>query len=253
MSIASILIPVYNRENLIASTLRSAMAQTVQDIEIIVVDNKSTDSSYEVAIEVSKGDERVKLFQNNKNIGPVYNWIECVKHASSPYSKLLFSDDLISPTFIEKTLPHIISPECGLVYTPSIVGWEEWKGEVFYRAFISDCKFSRDFFLRAALYLDHFTPVSPGAALLRTEDLRRHILTELPGVHDYDFLRYGAGIDWLIYALTAIRYPYIYYIQEPLSYFRAHSGSITIANENDQVRRGYELAKQWFKAMVARQ
>jgi glycosyltransferase involved in cell wall biosynthesis len=250
MPIASVLIPVYNREDLIARTLRSAMAQTVQDIEIVVVDNQSTDGTYEVVAELARTDARIKLHRNEENMGPVRNWIRCARHATAPFSKILFSDDLIAPTFLERTLPPILSPECGLVYTPAIVGREDWKGGVQYRAFASDCKFARDYFIRAATHLEHFTPVSPGAALFRTSDLRKHILTALPGVDGYDFLRYGAGVDWLIYVLTALNYPHVAYVAEPLTYFHAHTGSITIANENNQIPMGYDLAKKWLKMTV---
>jgi glycosyltransferase involved in cell wall biosynthesis len=250
MSIASILIPVYNREGLIGRTLQAAMAQTVQDIEIIVVDNQSTDRTFDVVAALAESDKRVRLYRNEENLGPVRNWIRCVEYATAPYAKILFSDDLIAPAYLERTLPHIITPECGLVYTPAIVGQQDWQGGVQYRAFASDCKFARDYFVRAATHLEHFTPVSPGAALLRTSDLRKHILTELPGVQGYDFARYGAGVDWLIYTLTALNYNYVAYVAEPLVYFHAHGGSISIHNEDNQVPMGYALAKKWLTMAV---
>lgn len=250
MPIASILIPVYNREHLIARTLQSALAQTVTDIEIIVVDNHSTDATFDVVAALAEQDKRIRLFRNDDNVGPVRNWIKCVAYASAPYAKILFSDDLIAPTFLERTLPHILSPDCGLVYTPAMVGQQDWTGGVHYRAFLSDCKFARDAFVRAATHMEHFTPVSPGAALFRTADLRKHIFTSLPGVDGYDFARFGAGVDWLIYTLTALNYPYVAYVAEPLVYFHAHAGSISISNEDNQVPTGYALAKKWLCATV---
>ena len=48
MPVASILIPVFNREKLVQRAIQSALAQTLSDIEVIVVDNASTDSTWEV-------------------------------------------------------------------------------------------------------------------------------------------------------------------------------------------------------------
>ena len=65
----SILIPVYNREDLIGQTLNSAIDQTYHNIEIIVVDNASTDNTWKVIQRYEKQDGRIKAFRNNTNIG----------------------------------------------------------------------------------------------------------------------------------------------------------------------------------------
>ena len=59
----SILVPVYNREDLIGQTLNSALNQTYKNIEIIVVDNSSTDNTWEVVQSYEKQDSRIKAFQ----------------------------------------------------------------------------------------------------------------------------------------------------------------------------------------------
>ncbi|MDC8786920.1 glycosyltransferase family 2 protein [Roseateles koreensis] len=250
MPLVSILIPVYNREALVVRAVEAALAQTIADIEVVVVDNCSTDNTYAVVETIAKRDARVKLFRNETNIGPVKNWLACANYATAPYAKLLFSDDLIAPNFVERTLPALINPECGLVYSYAVVGREEWKGVEQYRAFRGNTNFAREYFLRSTTYIEHFTPVSPGAALLRTADLRKNLLTELPGIPDYDFNRTGAGVDWLIYTLTALAYPYVTYVDEPLTFFFAHDNSISGANENNLVPEGYALARQWLKHVV---
>lgn len=250
MPTVAILIPVYNRETLVVRAVESALAQTYKDIEVIVVDNCSTDGTYAAVQAIAERDARVKLFRNDENIGPVRNWLACAEKATAPYAKILFSDDLIAPTFVEKTLPHLISSECGLVYSYALVGREEWKGVPQYRAFRGTTNFAREYFLRSSTYIEHFTPVSPGAALLRTADLRKNLLTELPGIPNYDFNRTGAGVDWLIYTLTALTYPYVTYVDEPLVFFFAHEESISGVNEQNLVPEGYALARQWLKQSV---
>ena len=78
--LVSIVIPVYNRELYIEDAIRSAISQTYQNIEIIIVDNCSTDSTWDILNEWEKKDNRIKIFQNDSNIGPVLNWNECFRY-----------------------------------------------------------------------------------------------------------------------------------------------------------------------------
>jgi len=109
--ITSILIPVYNRETLVRRAIESAQAQTVQDIEIVVVDNASTDGTFDVVAAMAETDRRIKLLRNATNIGPVRNWQACAAQATAPYSKIVFSDDAIAPTYLERTLPALLAAE----------------------------------------------------------------------------------------------------------------------------------------------
>ena len=105
----SILIPTYNREQYIEEAVRSALNQTYKNIEVIVVDNKSTDNSWMILENLAKNDSRIKLFQNDTNIGPVKNWKRCIDKATGKFCKILWSDDLIAPEFLERTLPFLRS------------------------------------------------------------------------------------------------------------------------------------------------
>jgi len=246
----SILIPVYNRANLIEKTIASALNQTVSDIEVVIVDNQSTDNTYEICQNYQQQDNRIRLFRNETNIGPVRNWMRCASLATATYSKILFSDDLIARNFLERTLPYIISPKCSLVYTPAVIGPEDWTGSVFYQQYQTECKINQMTYIKTATYLTELVPLSPGAALFRTRDLQENILTHIPGVDDYDFTVYGAGVDLLVYMLTAVNYEYVAYLPEPLAFFRYHDDSISIQNKDNMVRLGYQHAVNWFKAQL---
>lgn len=115
--LVSILIPVCNRENLIKETVQSALSQTYKNIEIIVVDNQSTDNTWEVLKKLASKDERIKIFQNNTNIGPVRNWKRCIDEANGEYGKILWSDNLIANEFLEKTVPYLEDENVGFVFT----------------------------------------------------------------------------------------------------------------------------------------
>ena len=87
--LASILIPVYNRAGLIEATIRSALAQSYDPIEVVVVDNASTDATWEVLQRLALEDPRLRIFRNETNLGPVRNWRACAEHARGHYAKIL--------------------------------------------------------------------------------------------------------------------------------------------------------------------
>jgi glycosyltransferase involved in cell wall biosynthesis len=246
--IASIIIPVYNREKLIAEALESACNQTLGDIEIIVGDNCSTDNTYEVCQAYAARDPRIVLFRNESNVGPVLNWMACLARARAPYLKFLFSDDLLHPRSLEKLLPGLLASECAFSFSPVIIGQEPWKGSVFYEYAMTDTRLGINQFASLSFKWFGALPVSPGAALFRTADVRKNLLRNLPGVTDYDFLATGAGVDWLIYLLTLTQYRYVQFCAEPMSFFRAHPDSLTVRNEDNKVMVGYQKAQQWFMA-----
>ena len=224
---ASIIIPVYNRSKLVLESIKSAQQQTIENIEIIVIDNASTDGTYESCQEHALLDSRVRIFRNDTNIGPVMNWKKGVTYATADFSKLLFSDDLIEPKYLEKCLPPLPDPSCGLVYTPARISPVPHEGRVFYDSFLGDTKIRKTQFIYASTFIDGFTPVSPGACICRTNDLNKNIHLDLTGYESPLFASTGAGVDWLIYALTALQYEYVQYIDSCEVYFRAHNRNLS--------------------------
>lgn len=99
--LVSICIPNYNYEATIAETIESALNQTYSNIEIIVLDNCSTDNSYQVAKKYRK--QGVKVFRNRYNLG-VQSHNKVIEMSSGEFVHVLHSDDMIEPTFIEKCM-----------------------------------------------------------------------------------------------------------------------------------------------------
>ena len=242
--LVSILIPVYNRESIIAETIQSALDQTYQNIEIIIVDNASNDNTWSVIEGYAKQDCRIKAFRNETNLGPVRNWLRCVEEASGEYGKILWSDDLIAPEFIEKTLP-LFNDDVGFVFTVT-------------RVFCRTPDNGRDFFkiganglygvnkyINRSLY-DRGVPASPGCAIFRMSDIRKNLLVEIPNKVNSDFAMHAIGNDMLLFLLTANDYKYFGFVSEPLSFFRHHEGSISISSTPGKLPLHYALAKAYF-------
>lgn len=96
----SICIPVYNAENYIETTLKSVINQTFKEIEIIVIDNKSTDKTIEKIEQIH--DSRIKLIKNKKNYGMVGNWNICLKHVRGEYIQFVCADDILEKNCLEE-------------------------------------------------------------------------------------------------------------------------------------------------------
>jgi len=92
-------IPVFNREALVKIALESALRQPQEDIEILVVDNASTDGTWDVLN--AYRDPRLRLVRNDRNLGLFGNFNRCICLARGRYVLTLCSDDVLSDGFLE--------------------------------------------------------------------------------------------------------------------------------------------------------
>lgn len=249
MKLVSILIPTYNRRDLVVKTIESALKQTYRNIEIIISDNCSSDGTVDYLKKLYDNYSNIKILQNETNIGPVNNWIKCINNSSGTYSKLLFSDDQIADNYIEETVNILESNnDVGFVYTQVVVVTPKRKIS-FYKTFQSSKKVLSN--LIDERFLCGFnTPVSPGAALFRKDDLLKSIKLDIPNKRGLDFKVYGAGIDLNIYFEVLKNYNYVYYLSTSKAYFSAHDDSFTISKNLDYyyqtVRMNYLKQRKHF-------
>jgi glycosyltransferase involved in cell wall biosynthesis len=244
--LVSILIPVYNRENLIENTVKSAINQTYKNIEIIIVDNKSTDNTWLVLEKLAIEDERIKIFQNHTNVGPVRNWKRCIDEARGAYGKILWSDDLIASDFLEKTITLLSDNNIGFVFTGTEIFFDNSDRKI-YQHFIGDSGvYDIDEYLNGVLLDTGGYPASPGCALFRLKDLKQNLLLNIPNKINSDFSSHAIGNDLLLFLLTAKNYKKFAFVNEKLSFFRSHSDSITVKSIDGQLRLFYTLTSSYF-------
>lgn len=242
--LVSILIPVFNREDFIAQTIQSALNQTYSNIEIIVVDNASTDSTWSEVQRIAKLDSRIKPFQNEANIGPVRNWRRCVDEATGLFGKILWSDDLIASNFVEKCL-ELMDPDTAFVYSSVRLFKENSdSGVTLYTSGATGHKESGHY-IRNALF-GSGVPVSPGCALFRMGDLRNYLFVDIPNKVGSDFSMHAIGNDLLLFLMTAKDYRNYGIISEPLALFRHHTGSITVSSSEARLAVHYSMVRAYF-------
>lgn len=95
-------VPAYNAQRYLSLALDSLIAQTYENIEILVVDNASTDSTPDIVQRYAERDPRIRYVRNPENIGAGRNFKRCLELARTEYFRWQSADDLSAPTFVER-------------------------------------------------------------------------------------------------------------------------------------------------------
>lgn len=98
----SVIVPVYNVEAYLCFCLDSVLSQTLQDFEVICIDDASSDSSYKILSEYAHKDSRIHVLRNGQNKGLSYTRNVGLDAAKGTYIYFLDSDDTIVPECLEK-------------------------------------------------------------------------------------------------------------------------------------------------------
>ena len=120
----SVIIPIYNSEKYLHECLDSVINQTYKDIEIILVDDGSTDKSSSICDEYAKKDERIKVFHTSNN-GPSHARNIGIDNATGEYIVFQDSDDYIELNMIEDTVKEALKSDSDLVISGHKTFFEE--------------------------------------------------------------------------------------------------------------------------------
>jgi len=113
--LVSVIVPVYNVEKYLDECIRSILCQTYQNIEIILIDDGSSDSSNLICQKYKEKDSRIKVI-TKRNEGQAVARNIGIKEANGAYIYFLDSDDYIKPETIEKVLDYMKKNEADLCY-----------------------------------------------------------------------------------------------------------------------------------------
>lgn len=101
MSKISVVIPIYNVERFIREALESVVKQTLKDVEIICIDDCSTDKSLEIVKEFALKDNRILVIENKTNQGEIIAKYKGAQMAKGDYIGTLDPDDYLPPNYYE--------------------------------------------------------------------------------------------------------------------------------------------------------
>ena len=220
----SVIVPNYNHSRYLAQRIDSILGQTYADLELIVLDDASTDDSHhQLARYYSK--PRIRIVVNSRNSGSAFpQWNRGISMASGEYVWIAESDDSADPRFLETLVPLLDeNPAVGVAYCQSRLinpeGREigsslDWTNDLdpkrWQSGFINN---GRD---EIRNYLIHKNTVPNASAVLS----RRSVLLETLPV-DSSFKLCG---DWLHWGKMLLR-GHIAYVPEALNYWRQNSSN----------------------------
>lgn len=98
----SVIMACYNAQLYLDEAIESILAQTYKDLELIIVDDGSTDASYKIALQKSRTDQRIKVYRNQKNMGQVFTRNKMLHLLSGQYIAVMDADDISHPDRIKQ-------------------------------------------------------------------------------------------------------------------------------------------------------
>lgn len=211
----TIVIPVYNGERFIKETLEAVVCQEYSNLEIIVVDNASEDSTCEIVSAFSS--KGVKLIKNEKNLGMTGNFNRCLELADGDYLQILCSDDRISNDCISKKVTAMeANPTCAMCISATEIRNDSGKVLFKRKSFkkdrmISGEKMIKKSFRRYNLYGE------PSNVMIKVSSIS-------DGMKFNEEMYYA--VDWEFWLRLSLKGD-VYYINEPLSSFYARGDSET--------------------------
>ena len=164
--LVSVCIPVFNGERFILNCIYSVLEQSYTNLELVILDNCSTDSTPDIVKELK--DERLRYVKNEVNIGAINNFSKCVEIARGDYFVLLPHDDMLLPECLLNYVNKLEDPKIGLVYS-SIRVIDENSDFLWSNAnHATDQIFSNEELIGDII--DHFLPIQ--LAMVRTSILK---------------------------------------------------------------------------------
>ncbi|MFI3241432.1 MAG: glycosyltransferase family 2 protein [Alphaproteobacteria bacterium] len=112
----SVLIPIYNSAQFLTDSINSILNQTFKDFELLLLDDCSTDGSFEFISQIK--DKRVKVFRNDKNLGISTTRNKLIDLATGEYLAIMDNDDISLPTRFEHQIKFLDNnPDVSVVGT----------------------------------------------------------------------------------------------------------------------------------------
>ena len=228
----STVIPTFNREVYLRKAIQSCLDQTLSH-EIIVCNHGGTDGTDKM---IQEFNGKIRYIKKEKNHGPHYCWLDGVMEASGEYINLLFDDDWIEPSYLEKTMKYFDNHDVGFVFSSANLFDDQsqkvlkiFHNEFLFKSGIYEVDRHESFFLGRV--------ISPTALIIRKKDMIDALYVgNLPlSKNNYK----GVGPDRLMTLLCMLRYSKFGYLSEALVYYRSHANSITVDSKSSREKKNF--------------
>lgn len=128
----SIIVPVYNAEKYLEKCVASLTGQTYKNLEIILVDDGSKDSSGSICDQLAEKDNRIKVI-HKENEGLISTWKRGVLESTGEYLNFIDSDDWVELTMIEEMAEHLTGNAREIIASDYIIERDNGSSECVYQ------------------------------------------------------------------------------------------------------------------------
>jgi glycosyl transferase family 2 len=239
VSTVSVIVPCYNYGHHLEKCLASVLSQEGVDVAVLIIDDCSTDDSFDVALRLAAADSRVEARRHAVNMRHIATYNEGLAWASGEFTVLLSADDLLTPGALARAVALFEQyPDVGLVYGKSIEfetdaelpaartdasGWIVWSDQLWFQ---QRCR-------------DPHNVISCPEVVVRTELQQRlgGYRADLPNAADLEmWMRFAIHSD-IGYVVGADQ---AYYRVHPSSMQRTHfTDPVTIFAEHARMFEGF--------------
>ena len=218
--LVTVLMPCYNAEKYINAAIESIVQQTYKNLQILLLEDGSTDSTFEICQQWSRKDERIKLIRNEKNLGLIKTLNNGITHSNSPFIARMDADDISALSRIEKQVNFLLqNDQIGIVGSKS--SRIDFKGNI--TAEEGNVTYLSSETLSISCFFTQ--PFFHGSILIRTQLLKENQYSEVYK-HSEDFEL------WLRLNSKGIKFQNL---NEILYYYRVNPEGVSISNENIQI------------------
>lgn len=235
----TVILPCYNHENYVRAAVDSVLRQTLTDLEVIAIDDASTDGTARVLDSIV--DSRLMVLRHERNIGSAQTINEGIKRASAPYVAILNSDDVFHPTRLMECMEIIQERKClllgtdlelidsnGVVNLDRSFWWNEW-----YRGLREQFRMTGD--LIGTLIFGNIFISTSNFIVDRTLFDRVGYLSDYRYVQDYEFLL----------RCLAIHPNSVHWLEKPLLQYRLHDKNTILEDQLVPAKQTVEVLAKW--------
>lgn len=223
----SVLIPNYNSAKYLPEAIESVLNQSLDDFELIIVDNKSNDNSIEIVENYMKKDKRIQLYINDNNIGMYRNFNQALLYSKGEYIKFLNSDDKLHYKNLE-ILSNILDKKQSVSIVTSLRQCFGDKNDILYPPF-NEGEYSGKEIILKSLKIGNWIG-EPTTVMIRRKNLNL-------GLFDISLLMFADFDMWL----RQLQVGNIYFVKQVLSYFRIHKNQGTQFLNEDEDKQLFNL------------
>lgn len=225
--LVSVLIPCFNAEKYVEDAVRSIMTQTYENLEIVLIDDCSTDGTPQILDRLKETDDRIKVYRNEENLKLIKTLNKGLELCSGEYIARMDSDDISFPTRIEKQVNFLNENVDYGIVSAMFFTFKNLDG-------------------KKNLYINPSTNEELRAFLLFKSGIchpavmmRRSLFTELSFRFEDEYLHVEDYALWskVMYKTKLAN------LNEPLLYYRVHESQISTIYEERQLKNKSKVFK----------